>query len=343
MKKFVVTLLVSLIFIASKTQAQTAIIKFPSGSAPATIKGHVNPLSSASYQLSVDARQRVALHLTSTSRKKLVQFTVKRNRSTGKPLPDAEGATDWEGTLAEGGDYWIDVYALPAAGEESFTLVISTPRDAQAVDNNGGGGASAEPSLNTEKVAARGASPQDFVPPGWKIAERVEGDLNGDGRMDQALQLVTADAPDDSSGTAAAPEAQALLVLLADGDALRRAGLATKLLTTLAPQYSVELTIKNGVLNVHQDYGMSDVVDLKHLFRYEPGTGRFLLIGRDVFTYTRPLSDDTVKTSENYLTGVRLTTTGHFRRGVVGPETSKREQFARKKIYLEDVDEDASQ
>ena len=96
-----------------------------------------------------------------------------------------------------------------------------------------------------------------------------------------------------------------------------------------------------GVLVVEQDYGMSDVVSLKHILRYEPREGRFLLIGRDAFNYTRPLSDDTVKTSENFLTGTRLITTGHFRRGVgaVG-ETTRREQIGRKRIYLEDVDED---
>ena len=127
MKILAVSLLPALIFVIPTTLAQDAIIKFPPGSSPATVQGHVNPLSSKSYQLSVSANQRVAIRLTSTSRKKLVQFTVRRNSATGKPLPGAKDVTNWEGTFKGGGDYLIDVYALPAAGEENFTLVISTP------------------------------------------------------------------------------------------------------------------------------------------------------------------------------------------------------------------------
>jgi hypothetical protein len=336
MKKHVITVIVTLVFAALTARAQSAVIEFPPGSAPATVKGHVNPLSGKEYQLKVSANQRVAIHLTSTSRKKLVKFNLKRNRYTGKPLPGADDVTDWEGTLKEGGDYWIQVFALPAAGEENFTLVISTPPDDQADS----GGASEEAGLDAEKIPASGASPQSFVPPGWKIAARAEGDLNGDGRADQVVQLVTADTPDDRSDTDAAPEAHALLILLAEGGGLRRAGLATKLLVPVAPQYSLNLNIKNGVLVVKQDYGMSDVINLTHLFRHDPQTGRFLLIGREVFTYTRPLSGDTVKTSENYLTGARLITTGHFRRGAgTVRETTEREQIERRKVYFEDVDE----
>ena len=152
---------------------------------------------------------------------------------------------------------------------------------------------------------------------------------------------MTADTPNDRTETDATPEAHSLLILIAEGGKLRRSGIATKLLVPVAPQYSLDLSIRSGVLSVKQAYGMSDVINLTHLFRLEPQTGRFLPIGRDVFTYTRPLSSDTIKTSENYLTGVRLTTTGHFRRGTVSEETTKREQTERKKVYIEDVDTDA--
>ena len=335
MEKLVVTALVSLIFSTPTARAQNAVIKLSRGSAPATIKGHVNPLSSAEYKLSVGANQRVTIHLTSTSRKKLVRFDIRRDRFAGQSLPGADNTTDWEGVLKEG-DYWLPVFALPAAGEEDFTLLISIPSDSQTADNS----TAERPALDAKKISASGASVQDFVPLGWKVAARMEGDLNGDGRSDQVLQLVTSDTPDDRSDTDAAPEAHVLVILLTEGSKLQRVGLATKLLVTVAPQYNLGLKIRNGVLVVEQAYGMSDVFNLKHLFRYEPQTGRFLLIGRDQFNYTRPLSDDTIKTSENYLTGVRLITTGHFRRGVgtVG-ETTKREQIERKKIYLEDVDE----
>ena len=340
MKIFAAALLAALVFAAPappSARAQDAIIKFPPGSSPATIKGHANPLSGKEYQLTVSANQRIAIHLTSTSRKKLVRFTVKRNRFTGKPLPGMEYVTDWEGVLKAGGDYWIAVYASRDAGEENFTLVISTPPDGDV----GEGKTFDEHLLNTASIPANGAGAQDFVPPGWKIAAQVKGDLNNNGRPDQVLQLVTAETPDNRSDTDAAPETQALMILLADGGKLRRAGTATKLLVRIAPQYSLDLKIRsNGVLVVKQDYGMSDVIALTHLFRYEPQTGRFLLIGQEIFTYTRPLQHDTVKTSENYLTGVRLTTIGRFRPGGdTVEEPPERVRIEPKKTYFEDVDE----
>lgn len=201
-------------------------------------------------------------------------------------------------------------------------------------------GAQASPRLDAARVSARGELAQDFVPGGWKIAAHAEGDLNGDKLPDQVLELVTAETPDDRSFADVAPADHALLILLAEsGGKLRRAGLATKLLAADVSQYSLDLTIKNGVLIVQQDYGMSDVFNLTHRFRYEAAAARFLLIGEDFFAYTRPLMDDTVRISVNYLTGIKLTTTGRFHGGVVGRETTKREQIARKKIYFEEVDE----
>lgn len=330
---------VLILFVAPiQTWAQNAPINLSSDGAPTTVRGHVNPLSSTSYRFNVTANQRIAIHLTSTSAKRLVKFNVSRNKYAADPLPGTDAVTDWEGTLKVAGDYWISVFALPAANEENFTLVISLPTgkrsDASTTPENG--------SIDVTKIPKTGSMPQNFVPSGWEIAARAEGDLNGDGRADQVLQLVTADTPTDRSASDAAPEAHSLLILLTDGGAFRRSGVATKLLIPIAPQYSLDLMIRNGVLTVKQAYGMSDVINLTHVFRLEPETGRFLLIGRDVFTYTRPLSDDTIKTSENYLTGVRLITTGHFRRatGTVA-ETTKREQIERKKVYLEDVDTDA--
>jgi hypothetical protein len=125
MKTLAFVLFAALAITNSTTLAQDKSIQFPSGSSTTTVKGHTNPLSSKSYKLSVSAHQRVVVHLTSTSRKKLVRFDVKRDKYSGKPLPGTDGVTDWEGTLDQGGDYWISVYALPNAGEEDFTLEVS--------------------------------------------------------------------------------------------------------------------------------------------------------------------------------------------------------------------------
>ncbi len=124
MKPLMLVLLAALVLTNSTILAQDKSIKFPAGSNTATVKGHTNPLSSKSYQVSVSANQRVVIHLTSTSRKKSVRFDIKRDKYRGKPLPGTDGVTDWEGVLKEGGDYWISVYALPNAGEEDFVLEV---------------------------------------------------------------------------------------------------------------------------------------------------------------------------------------------------------------------------
>ena len=341
MKRLLLAALAALIF-SSPAAGQVAIIELPPGSTPVAVKGHTNPLSSQTYQLKVSPNQRVAIRLTSTSRKNLVRFNLRRDRFTGNPLPGGARLTEWEGVLKEGGDYWVVVFAFPEAGEEDFTLTFSTSSQGATPEPPASSGGAAEASgLDAAKLPAVGTRPQDFAPRGWKIASRAEGDLNRDGRTDQVLHVVTQDTPDDRSFADAAPEAHALVALIDEGGRLRRVGVASELLVPFVPQYTLEMTIrKDGVLVVKQDYGMSDVVNLTHLFRHEAATGRLLLIGKEIFTYTRPLRDDTVKTSENYLTGVRLTTTGHFRRGAgTTRETTKSEQMERRRIYLEDVDE----
>jgi hypothetical protein len=125
MKGLMLVFLAASVLANSTTLAQDKSIQFPAGSNTATVKGHANPLSSKSYKVRVVANQRVAIHLTSTSRKKLVQFDVTRDKYSVKTLPGAKGVTNWEGVLKEGGDYWINVYALPNAGEEDFTLEVT--------------------------------------------------------------------------------------------------------------------------------------------------------------------------------------------------------------------------
>ncbi len=197
------------------------------------------------------------------------------------------------------------------------------------------------PSFKPEQVPMDGARAQDFVPRGWKVGARVEGDLNGDRLSDQALQIVPEDY--DPSTAGAAPEAHALVILLAaDGGRLRRAAVATRLLVPFVPQYGLEASIKNGVLVINQNFGMTDVSDLTHRFRYDQATGRFLLIGKDTWSYHRPQGPEwpATRISENYLTGLRLTTTEQWLRNGTNKAITKRGQASRARVYIEDVDED---
>jgi hypothetical protein len=197
------------------------------------------------------------------------------------------------------------------------------------------------PAFDPRRIPSEGVREQEFVPGGWKIDGRAEGDLDGDGRADSALRLVPQDY--DSSGVGAAPESQALLILLsAEGGRLRRAGLATRLLVPGVPQYIFEMKVGSGVLVVNQNYGMTQVADLTHRFRYDAASGRFRLIGKDTFSYHRPQGPDwpAVKVSENYLTGMRLTTTDRWRGEKPLKPSEKRERIGRARLFLEDVNED---
>jgi hypothetical protein len=197
------------------------------------------------------------------------------------------------------------------------------------------------PTFKPEQVPTEGLRVQDFLPRGWKVGARAEGDLNGDRLSDHVLQLVPEDY--DSTGISAAPESQALLILLStDNGRLRRAGLATKLLALVVPQYIIDISIKNGVLVIHQNFGMTDVADLTHRFRYKPVPGRFLLIGKEIFNYHRPQGPrwPAIRVSENYLTGVRLTTTDRWLSNGTNRPTTERGRVARTRIFLEEVDED---
>ena len=197
------------------------------------------------------------------------------------------------------------------------------------------------PVFNAQQIPEEGRRPQDFIPRGWKIGASAAGDLNGDQTPDHVLQLVPNDY--DSSGIAAAPEAQALLILVSDHGTLHRAALSTKLLATIVPQYIFDLSIKNGVVVIHQNFGMTDVSDLTHRFRLDPATQRFILIGKDDFHYHRPQGPNwpATRISENYLTGVRLTTTDHWINDDTNKPVTKRGRVARTRVFMEEVDESA--
>src|SRR5688572_1397413 len=72
--------------------------------------------------------------------------------------------------------------------------------------------------LDAPAVPVRGARAEAFIPAGWKIAEQVAGDLNGDGRADRVLHLVPRDASSRSAGDILdpGPYTHALVILLAE-------------------------------------------------------------------------------------------------------------------------------
>ena len=97
----------------------------------------------------------------------------------------------------------------------------------------------------------------------------------------------------------------------------------------------LDVKVEKGVINVFQAQGnnASNMSNESYLFRYEPSTSRFQLIGADYVGSGGP--DHIVKESTNYLTGERKTTRSKGKKDVTTPTKADKT-----KIYLEDVDND---
>src|SRR5260370_1132511 len=84
--------------------------------------------------------------------------------------------------------------------------------------------------IDKSRIPAAGDSVNSFVPPGWKIEEKVSGDLNGDALPDFALKLVE-DKPARDKDGAPIERQRALVILLANKDGkLSRAAVTDTLL-----------------------------------------------------------------------------------------------------------------
>lgn len=194
--------------------------------------------------------------------------------------------------------------------------------------------------IDVSRIPAEAGDVKGFVPPGWKLEETVKGDLNGDAVPDYALKLVE-DKPAKTAEEMPNERGRALVVVLAGKDGrLARAAVAGRLLQCTScggafygvVEAPASVSIVKGVLVVNQDHGSRDVTETTYRFRYEPGTGRFALIGFDLSDHDR-LTGITVTESTNYLTGLRITTRGNGER-----DKTSRTQVRREKIYLEQVD-----
>lgn len=151
--------------------------------------------------------------------------------------------------------------------------------------------------ISSTEFPAQAATVPAFVPKGWKVETRVNGDLNGDRAPDAVLRLI------NGSGD------RALLVLQQSNGQWRRIGVAPRLLlcsTCGGMLGSIEIKIENGVILVDQLRGSREAVKTLHRFWIDRATNRLVLIGLDVQAYDRATGDET-RTSSNFLTGQKIT------------------------------------
>lgn len=198
------------------------------------------------------------------------------------------------------------------------------------------------PAFDRSKVPATAGTLAGFVPAGWKLEEDVKGDLNQDGAVDHVLKLIQK-APAGAKEDEGNMGDRAMVIVFADKDGkLRRAAVADSVLQCGgcggafygmmgAP---ANVSIKNGVIIVEQDYGSRWVTDMTFRFRYDEQPDMFILIGFDFSSRDR--ADGSVASeSTNYLTGTRITTTGKGKK-----TTTKTTKVAKDRLSIEEVDKD---
>jgi hypothetical protein len=187
--------------------------------------------------------------------------------------------------------------------------------------------------IDKSKVPATGAKASDFVPAGWKIESEAKGDINGDERSDNVLTVQEEKAMEGKQ------RERALIVISAQRDgSWKKAAVADRLLQCAdcgGGMAEFDVKIEKGVIHVFQAQGnnASSMSNETYLFRYEPATSRFLLIGADYVESGGP--DKVFQESTNFLTGKRKTTRPKGQKDI-----TTRSRVEKTKIYLEDVDND---
>jgi hypothetical protein len=193
--------------------------------------------------------------------------------------------------------------------------------------------------VDRSKIPASADSPNAFVPPGWKIEEKVSGDLNGDGKADLALKLIQ-DKPGNTQDQIN-ERGRALIILFAGGKAGYRLAAVTDTLLQCTgcggAFYGIvdapaNVSIEKGVIVVSQDHGSREVTETTYRFRYDEQPAMFILIGFDYASRDRAAGGVWTE-STNYLTGKRVTTVDKGKR-----RTTKTTVVAKNRMSIEEVD-----
>lgn len=214
-------------------------------------------------------------------------------------------------------------------------------------------GAEDEPSVETEpgppliRVEANdipedAAALAEFVPPGWKLAQEVRGDLDGNGSADAALVLARLPLPEDEpplSDDDLYRDRVLLVVLAAPNGRYRRVGFSGDILACTqcggafwaSIEMPVELEIANAKIRIAQEYGSRSVTTVELILHYSPAHQRVLLSRRIDRDHDR-LTGDVSTVDVDYETGVRATL-----EHVSNMTNKKMETVPRANVYLETV------
>ena len=188
---------------------------------------------------------------------------------------------------------------------------------------------SALPFLNVKKSS----DVDGFIPNGWKLETRTDGDLNKDSMADVVLQLIEKQEGNQN------PKRMLLVLLKQKNGKYKKSAVAKNLILCQGCGGVIgggaDVKIEKGILLVSQLSGSREATNILHRFRYESRAKRFRLIGEDRNDFDR-LELTSERTSTNYLTGRQIITISKGGENDV-KETVKKKRVSRKRIYLEDV------
>ena len=204
--------------------------------------------------------------------------------------------------------------------------------------------------IDLRQFPTQGATVQTFVPKGWKVEAKADGDLNDDKRSDIVLKLIETALP-GSDPNIPSDRARALLVLQKQSNGQwQRIGIAPRLLLCLncagvlgSPDgANVQVKIEKGVILVRQFRGSREAIETLHRFWMDKPSNRIVLIGQDVRRYDRANGDATLESS-NFLTGQKVTeqSRANSQRNGIELVSEKRSSIAKTKPAIETVDIEA--
>ncbi|MBX9691633.1 MAG: hypothetical protein K2Z81_04560 [Cyanobacteria bacterium] len=148
-------------------------------------------------------------------------------------------------------------------------------------------------------IPATATSPAGFLPANWKLLQRADGDLNGDGIADVALLMANGNPDFDNH--------RVLAVALKDRSGkLRMTDIGEGVVSSEPETFcNMSISIKKGKLITQSSFG-SRVSEMSTLrFRYNPSRDGLQLIGQDIRECNN-ISMETSFDSTNYLTGDQL-------------------------------------
>ncbi len=189
------------------------------------------------------------------------------------------------------------------------------------------------PAVSMPTIPAQASSVSGFVPKGWQMEAKAEGDLNGDTRPDAALVLHMNDAANrihpsyDQTITYDTNPRMLVIAFGSKGGGYRLAASDHTLIPRLENPNQDEpfdsIAIANGALKVKMHLFMSAggwmMGDTSLTFRWIDD--RFRMIGFDRDAIMRN-TGETEKISINYLTGRKIVTTGSIDGRADRPKTT---------------------